>query len=536
MNHRSIPLRLRLLVAFLTVTGLSVAAVSGIASTRAHDSLIASTGQRLRARAESEARSVGAVLDNQLVRLRALALGRALIAQATIQNQGYRGDPRAAVAAADARWAEASEADGLVIGVTRSLLARDLRASALLDPDTLELMLTDRHGALVAAAAAPSDYNQSDEEWWAVAAERGVYISPPIYDDSAADYGLIIAVAVREPGTDGLVGVLRSTYRVEAIGELLGAARFGATGRAELLLNGGRLTIADSGERPVPQPDQAVIGRARGSEYAVGEITGAERVLALAPVRGSPQVVALGWEVLLLQSEAEALIPVSEARTGALLSALVVLALAAAAGLGLAELILRPIGRITAAAERIAAGDLAQRLNLAARDEIGRLAGSFDRMAESLSDRIAAEQAAQADRLALQAEVIAAQDRRIEELAAPVIPLGEHTLLLPLIGAVDERRADYVLRTLLAAVAESRARRVLLDLTGVRDVDGRVAQALLRAASAVRLLGAQVALVGLRPAAARAIVGLDIDLGELPVYASLQAALAAGPEAVRGRG
>src|SRR5690606_8967059 len=148
-------------------------------------------------------------------------------------------------------------------------------------------------------------------------------------------------------------------------------------------------------------------------------------------------------------------------------------------------------------------------------------AASFNQMASNLEERIAAEQSTQAERLAMQQEMIAAQERPLEELAAPVIPLNNSTLLMPLIGDVDEHRAEQIMHALLTAVAARRARLGLIDLTGVRTADKQVAEAMLHAMGAVRLIGAEVALVGLRPEVARSIVDLDVDIDDMRVYADL---------------
>lgn len=526
IGNVSVPLRIRLLIAFLLVTGLSVATVSGISVLQASDSLLADTGRVLRARAESEAGSVGAALDSQLVRLRALALGRTLRSLTNLQNEGYDSAPEEVLAANEARWAAADETDSVVIAVTRGSVANDLRASAALDPNILDLTLTDRHGGLVAATGRPDSYDQSGEAWWRQAVSQGFHISSPIYHEGADAMGLIIAVAVRDPSSDTLVGVLRSTYRLDAIRELLSAAGFGATGRAELLMGGGSVLLGAGGQRGSEDAERELISRARDDHYAEGAFRGAWEILAVAPVDGSPEVAALGWEMLLLQEEDEALASVDVARSSAFLTALAVLLAAAAVALVVAQRIVRPIEDVTAAAASIAGGDLGRRLSLASRDELGRLASSFNQMAATLEERIAAEQSAQAERLALQQEMIVAQERRLEELAAPVMPLNDHTLLLPVIGAVDEQRAEQIMQALLAGVAARRARLVLLDLTGVRAVDNRIVQVLLHAVGAVRLIGAEVALVGLRPDVALAIVALDIDLAGVHIYADLQSALA----------
>lgn len=115
---------------------------------------------------------------------------------------------------------------------------------------------------------------------------------------------------------------------------------------------------------------------------------------------------------------------------------------------------------------------------------------------------------------------------RILELSAPILPLGAGVLLLPLIGAMDPARSEHAFSSLLAAVQGSRARRVIIDLTGVGEVDRESVLALVRATEAVRLLGARSLLTGLQPAVAMALLALDIPLN-LGSYPSIAEALRA---------
>ena len=96
----------------------------------------------------------------------------------------------------------------------------------------------------------------------------------------------------------------------------------------------------------------------------------------------------------------------------------------------------------------------------------------------------------------------------------------------PLIGSIDSRRAQQVLDTLLHGITERHARIAILDITGVPLVDTQVANALVAAAQAVRLLGAQVILTGIRPEVAQTLVGLGIDLAGLVTRATLQDGIA----------
>jgi PAS domain S-box-containing protein len=139
-----------------------------------------------------------------------------------------------------------------------------------------------------------------------------------------------------------------------------------------------------------------------------------------------------------------------------------------------------------------------------------------------ISDRIEAEQESRR----LQEAVIEAQEAALRELSTPLIPISETVTVMPLIGTLDSRRAQQVLDTLLTGIADNQAQVAILDITGVAIVDTQVASALVRAAQAVKLLGAQVILSGIRPEVAQTLVGLGVDFGSLVTRSSLQSAIA----------
>jgi rsbT co-antagonist protein RsbR len=127
----------------------------------------------------------------------------------------------------------------------------------------------------------------------------------------------------------------------------------------------------------------------------------------------------------------------------------------------------------------------------------------------------------------VQEEKIRAQQLALEELSTPMIPITEQVVVMPLIGAVDSRRAQQVMDTLLYGVANTRAETAIIDITGVSVVDTQVANALVRAAVSVQLLGARVMITGIRPEVAQTLVGLGVDLRGISAYSTLSSAIAA---------
>jgi anti-anti-sigma factor len=110
----------------------------------------------------------------------------------------------------------------------------------------------------------------------------------------------------------------------------------------------------------------------------------------------------------------------------------------------------------------------------------------------------------------------------VRELSSPVVPVLEGILVMPLIGVIDSDRAALLVRSLLEAIEQHRARVVIMDVTGVPIVDTHTARVLLDAANAAKLLGAHPILVGLRPELAQTIVGLGVDLSGLTTRVDMQ--------------
>lgn len=97
------------------------------------------------------------------------------------------------------------------------------------------------------------------------------------------------------------------------------------------------------------------------------------------------------------------------------------------------------------------------------------------------------------------------KEQALLAMSTPVIQVWEGVLAVPLIGTVDEERAGTLGQRLLQAVVATRCRRVIVDLTGVLDLDANTARHLLRIEAATRLLGAQLLLCGMRPHVTQAL-------------------------------
>lgn len=125
---------------------------------------------------------------------------------------------------------------------------------------------------------------------------------------------------------------------------------------------------------------------------------------------------------------------------------------------------------------------------------------------------------------------ITEQRELIRRMSVPVLPVSAATLVMPLVGALDGQRLADLQSQALAAVERARARELIFDITGVPLVDTQVARGLVQTIQALRLLGAEAVLVGVRPEVAQTMVGQGLAIEGVRTASTLQAALAVRPD------
>jgi rsbT co-antagonist protein RsbR len=152
---------------------------------------------------------------------------------------------------------------------------------------------------------------------------------------------------------------------------------------------------------------------------------------------------------------------------------------------------------------------------------------------QDVAARVAAEREVgrQSDALAKRAQengtLVGRLRAALDELATPVLRVASGVLVMPLIGVLDGDRAAHVGERLLSEIVRSRARFVIIDVTGVGVLDTTTADHLARVARAVGLLGARCLLSGVQPEVAQTLVALGVGLSGLTPHKNLAHALAA---------
>jgi len=151
--------------------------------------------------------------------------------------------------------------------------------------------------------------------------------------------------------------------------------------------------------------------------------------------------------------------------------------------------------------------------------------GNIDRMVVVAFD-ITNRKHHELEELTKREAIIHQQSATLNELSTPLLTISNQIVVMPLIGAIDSLRVQHIMDTLLSGIAESRASVAIIDITGLLIVDTQVASSLIQVAQAIKLLGAQVILTGIRPEIAQTLVGLGINLDDIVTRSTLQTGIA----------
>lgn len=279
--------------------------------------IVLSIGQaRLRAAQSSQLQQLAsytaAAVDASVYRriLDGALLGRVPDVRRAAADGNAKPYDAAAAAAIDSQWQADAAGTAARLGVLTSPASTFLADLITNDSIYREVLLTDRHGRLVAASNLTSDYFQADEPWWTAAFDKGrgrVSVSDVRRDESARVYAFEIAVPVHDPSNDELAGIMKIVADSREM--LMGVAglELGASSEAALVRPDGSIVFR---RRPHADGDRVFAAdllrehlEARaarheapaGLTYEADTEEGTRRVVAIAPSQLSQSYAELPW-------------------------------------------------------------------------------------------------------------------------------------------------------------------------------------------------------------------------------------------------
>jgi rsbT co-antagonist protein RsbR len=121
---------------------------------------------------------------------------------------------------------------------------------------------------------------------------------------------------------------------------------------------------------------------------------------------------------------------------------------------------------------------------------------------------------------------LTSQSTALMKMSTPVTQIWAGILMMPIVGIIDSKRAQDIMNTILASIADSKAQHFILDISGVAVVDTAVANHLIKITRATALMGCECIISGISSAIAQTIVELGIDVGAVRTTAAMKDALA----------
>ncbi len=387
-------LRAKLIIIFLLISLLSVGTIAFFANRTITQTITEQAGENLQKLAASQALVVGDLIGLQVEILRSLSLSRNIKTRLLLANAQY-GNSQAEIISKleglDKAWRAADDESNFVQTSLNNVVSIELNDFQNIFPNHIEIFVTDKKGALIAATNRTPDYYHADKDWWQAAyneGQGGIYISPPVLAESSGIRGLEMAVPFYDDkGT--VVGILRSTYSVEALTTMLTEAATGQENlHLDLLLPDARLFIVDESlDSEIKTRLEASIGKAY-DEFVFNNVLSFVSQTPIAGVTDDPIVANLGWTIIARQDKQVILGPVQTQTRAIIVVGLFIAVAAVIVAFVVAQRLANPITRLTAVARQVTTGDLTARAGIESGDEVGVLAETFNSMTDQLRDTV----------------------------------------------------------------------------------------------------------------------------------------------------
>nr|WP_255437764.1 STAS domain-containing protein [Thalassobacillus sp. CUG 92003] len=110
-------------------------------------------------------------------------------------------------------------------------------------------------------------------------------------------------------------------------------------------------------------------------------------------------------------------------------------------------------------------------------------------------------------------------------MSVPIIQLFDGVGICPIIGELDEDRAQLLNKKALEESKSLRLNYLILDLSGVALIDTQISRHLMEVIQSLKLMGVEVVMTGLSAEVAMTITSLGIDMSPYAIKQNLQQAV-----------
>ncbi|QHE50646.1 PAS domain-containing protein [Pontibacillus sp. HMF3514] len=115
--------------------------------------------------------------------------------------------------------------------------------------------------------------------------------------------------------------------------------------------------------------------------------------------------------------------------------------------------------------------------------------------------------------------------KEITALSTPIVPITEGVSVLPLIGNMDMERLQIISDNITKKMTEAKHETLIMELSGLNDVDDEVIHGIFRFNDVLQLLGTDLVIAGISPQLALKATQLDLDLSSMKTFATVKEAI-----------
>lgn len=111
------------------------------------------------------------------------------------------------------------------------------------------------------------------------------------------------------------------------------------------------------------------------------------------------------------------------------------------------------------------------------------------------------------------------------EISTPIVPIIDGLAVLPLVGSVDGDRSNQLLNIIPQKIQGENLQCLIIDVSGIYNIDNVVAEFLYKIDHIMRLLGIKLIFTGIRPELALKAIEARVDFSQLTTMATVKQAL-----------
>jgi methyl-accepting chemotaxis protein len=260
-----------------------------------------------------------------------------------------------------------------------------------------EVFVTNTYGVNIASTTLTSDYYQADELWWQETVRKGSFIGDVAYDDSSGVYSMELCEKIVD-GNGEFLGVLKVVLNIEetiAIAKDVSLTTSAQVRPSNVVLANNKGGVFYSSKpfemlKPTPRLDLSMISETQNEKD--GKIihhrsaSGSGELMVQAYSNGFGTYPGLGWLVEFDYEIDDIFSPVVRMIWTVGLVVGVVFLVSLLLGGWLIFNSLKPLKKLTLAADRISRGEYNQTVDIHTHDEAGQLARVFDTMSREINN------------------------------------------------------------------------------------------------------------------------------------------------------